>query len=449
MLWCAILHTPIAPNQLFAMKEQENIPASKVERATRFVKTGFKVGANYVKHYTQKALNQEVTREDLDRANAGDIYETLSELKGSALKVAQMLSMERNLLPDTYADIFSMAQHNAPPLSGPLIVKTFKQYMQHTPQELFDEFDMQAAYAASIGQVHRAVKNGRQLAVKIQYPGVADSVKSDLKLVKPFALRLLNMKEKDVRIFFDEVENKLLEETDYELELQRSVSISQKCNQLENLSFARYYPELSSKRILTMDWLNGVHLTDFINSNPSRELRNQIGQALWDFYSFQMHNLRLTHADPHPGNFLVQPNGKLAVLDFGCVKEIPESLYQPYFDVANPLVLNNPAELEKRFIALSMIYPDDTQADKDFFIPVFSKMINLLAAPFRNETFDFADDSFMKAAYEYGEQLARMPEIRNSGKPRGSQHVLYINRTFFGLYKLLNSLKANVKTRLL
>lgn len=88
------------------MKVQENIPASKVERATRFVKAGLKVGSNYVKHYTQKALNQDVSKEDLDRANAGDIYETLSELKGSALKIAQMLSMERNLLPDAYSDIF-------------------------------------------------------------------------------------------------------------------------------------------------------------------------------------------------------------------------------------------------------------------------------------------------------------------------------------------------------
>lgn len=431
------------------MKEQENIPASKVERATRFVKAGLKVGSNYVKHYTQKALNQDVTKEDLDRANAGDIYETLSELKGSALKVAQMLSMERNLLPDAYSDIFSMAQHSAPPLSGPLIVKTFKQYIQQTPQELFDEFDMQASHAASIGQVHRAVKNGVELAVKIQYPGVADSVKSDLKLVKPFALRLLNMKEKDVKIFFDEVEVKLLEETDYDLELKNSVAISSKCSHLENLKFAHYYPEYSSKRILTMSWLNGIPLGEFIKNNPTQEMRNKVGQALWDFYSYQMHALRITHADPHPGNFLIQPDGTVAVIDFGCVKEIPEELYHPYFDVANPDIMSNPEELEKRFIALSMIYPEDTQAEKDFFIPVFKNMIGMLGAPLQYPVFDFADDAFFKKVYEYGEQIARMPEIRNSGKPRGSQHVLYINRTFFGLYKLLNNLKATVTTRLL
>lgn len=431
------------------MKEQENIPASKVERATRFVKAGLKVGSNYVKHYTQKALNQDVSKEDLDRANAGDIYETLSELKGSALKVAQMLSMERNLLPDAYSDIFSMAQHSAPPLSGPLIVKTFKQYIQQTPQELFDEFDMQASHAASIGQVHRAVKNGVELAVKIQYPGVADSVKSDLKLVKPFALRLLNMKEKDVKIFFDEVEVKLLEETDYDLELKNSVAISSKCSHLENLKFAHYYPEYSSKRILTMSWLNGIPLGEFIKNNPTQEMRNKVGQALWDFYSYQMHALRITHADPHPGNFLIQPDGTVAVIDFGCVKEIPEELYHPYFDVANPDIMSNPEELEKRFIALSMIYPEDTQAEKDFFIPVFKNMIGMLGAPLQYPVFDFADDAFFKKVYEYGEQIARMPEIRNSGKPRGSQHVLYINRTFFGLYKLLNNLKATVTTRLL
>lgn len=178
-------------------------------------------------------------------------------------------------------------------------------------------------------------------------------------------------------------------------------------------------------------------------------MRNKVGQALWDFYSYQMHALRITHADPHPGNFLIQPDGTVAVIDFGCVKEIPEELYHPYFDVANPDIMSNPEELEKRFIALSMIYPEDTQAEKDFFIPVFKNMIGMLGAPLQYPVFDFADDAFFKKVYEYGEQIARMPEIRNSGKPRGSQHVLYINRTFFGLYKLLNNLKATVTTRLL
>jgi predicted unusual protein kinase regulating ubiquinone biosynthesis (AarF/ABC1/UbiB family) len=121
-----------------SMKYQNNIPATKVERATKFVQTGIKVGGNYIKHYAKKAFDSSVTREDLHEENAADIYSALSELKGSALKVAQMMSMDRNLLPRAYTERFAMAQYSAPPLSGPLVVKTFTNYFGKTPQQMFD-----------------------------------------------------------------------------------------------------------------------------------------------------------------------------------------------------------------------------------------------------------------------------------------------------------------------
>ena len=147
------------------MKEQESIPTSKVERSAKFVKTGIKVGGNYIKHYSKKLFNPDLSRDELNLDNASDIYSSLSELKGSALKVAQMLSMDKNILPKAYVDQFSLSQYNAPPLSGPLIVRTFNKYLGQTPAQIFDEFDMKSTNAASIGQVHRAKLNGRDLAV--------------------------------------------------------------------------------------------------------------------------------------------------------------------------------------------------------------------------------------------------------------------------------------------
>ena len=169
------------------MKEQDKIPVSKVSRATKFLSTGAKVGGNYVKYYSKKLLNSEVSRTELDQDNAADIYDALSELKGSALKVAQMLSMDQGLLPAAYSDKFQQAQYSAPPLSYPLVVKTFQQQIGKGPQELFDQFSTSAVKAASIGQVHRAKKTGTDLAVKVQYPGVANSIESDLRIVKPLA----------------------------------------------------------------------------------------------------------------------------------------------------------------------------------------------------------------------------------------------------------------------
>ncbi|MEL7148396.1 MAG: AarF/UbiB family protein, partial [Bacteroidota bacterium] len=271
------------------MKEQLSIPTSKVQRAAKFVRTGAKVGGNYIKHYTKKLIDPNLSKEELDQDNAEDIYGSLSELKGSALKVAQMLAMDKNLLPQAYQNQFAMAQYSAPPLSYPLVVKTFQQYFGKAPLDIFDEFSKNAVNAASIGQVHAAMLNGKKLAVKIQYPGVANSVTSDLKLVKPFALRLFNLSEKELGQYLQEVESKLLEETDYELELRRSTDITKACAHLDNLVFPNYYPEYSSERIITMDWVDGQHLKEFLQHNPSQEARQKIGQALWDFYDHQVH----------------------------------------------------------------------------------------------------------------------------------------------------------------
>jgi predicted unusual protein kinase regulating ubiquinone biosynthesis (AarF/ABC1/UbiB family) len=428
------------------MKEQNNIPATKVERATKFVTTGIKVGGNYIKHYAKKAFDSNVSNEGLHEDNAHDIYQALSELKGSALKVAQMMSMDRNMLPKAYTDKFTMAQYSAPPLSGPLVVKTFSKHFGKTPQELYDTFDMNAVNAASIGQVHRATKDGKKLAVKIQYPGVAQSVKSDLKMVKPFAVRLMNLNEKDVDKYMEEVETKLMEETDYVLELKSSVEISKACAHIPNLRFANYYPEFSCERVLTMDWMEGKHLGEFLKTNPSQEVRNRIGQALWDFYDFQVHTLRTVHADPHPGNFLMHEDGSLGIIDFGCVKVIPESYYRNYFSLINYAILNDQAYAERIFFDLEFINSMDSADERQFFTEIFKQMIVLLGQPFHAEIFDFGNDTYFDSVFEFGERLSKMKELRESKVARGSKDALYINRTYYGLYAMLNELKAQVRT---
>lgn len=428
------------------MKSQTSIPTSKVARAGQFVKAGVKVGGNYIKHYSKKLVNPELSRDELHKDNATDIYDALSELKGSALKMAQMLSMDRGLLPTAYTQKFAMSQYSAPPLSGPLVVKTFRTYFGKSPSELYDKFDVKASNAASIGQVHEAWKDGARLAVKVQYPGVADSVSSDLRIAKPLAIRLLNLNEKDIDRYMGEVESKLLEETDYELELKRSVNISQACSHIPNLIFARYYPELSSKRILTMDWLDGKHLKDFLQTNPTQEVRNQIGQALWDFYDFQIHTLRQVHADPHPGNFLMRADGTMGVIDFGCVKVIPDYYYDNYFRLINPDTLDDRALTEQIFDNLEYLLPTDTAKERAFFSDLFRQMIFMLGEPFANEEFDFGNNGYFDKVYAFADNLSKMDELRNANGARGSQDGLYINRTYYGLYAILNELNARVQT---
>lgn len=427
------------------MKEFDKIPVTKVQRASKFIATGAKIGTNYLKHYGRKLVDPTTTRNELHEDNAKDIYNSLSELKGSALKVAQMLSMDKNLLPKAYQQKFSMAQYSAPPLSYPLVVKTFQQYFGKSPDKIFETFTHKAVNAASMGQVHQATLNGKKLAVKIQYPGIGNSVKSDLAMVKPIALSMFNLNPAEYNEFIQEVEMRMMEETDYTLELKRSMDLSKKSSHISNILFPQYYPQYSSERILTMDWIEGKPLGEMIGKDFPKEAGQKLGQAMWDFYHFQMNELRSVHADPHPGNFIITPDYQLGIIDFGCVKVIPDKFYKLYFRLLDRNLLNNPKELEQVFYDLHFIYADDPAKDKQFFIKLFTQLVELLSRPFNGEYFDFADGAYFETLYNFGEKLSNMKELRESKKARGVRDALYINRTYFGLYNLLHDLKAKVQ----
>ena len=426
------------------MKTLDYIPTGKLERVGKLVSTGVKIGGNYIKYMGDKITNPEQAKENFDQNNAADIYDGLKSLKGSALKVAQMLSMEKNLLPSAYVDKFSLAQFSVPPLSGPLVRKTFKQYLGNYPEEIFDTFTAESVNAASIGQVHKAINKGKKLAVKIQYPGVANSISSDLTLVKPVATRLFNLRGKDSEKYFEEVEGKLIEETNYTRELEQSKEITEACSMIPNLKFPKYYPEFSCDKILTMDWMEGLHLSEYTARNNDPEQMQQVGQTLWDFYMYQMHVLKRVHADPHPGNFLVDKSGALVAIDFGCIKEVPEDFYVPYFELAQKEAIDDRDFFIDKITTLEILRPDDSAEDSAYITDLFHELLGVLTFPFHNDTFDFSDESFWSKVAQMSERLSQDEQIRKLNGNRGSRHFLYINRTFFGLYNLLHDLKADI-----
>ena len=427
------------------MKTLDKIPTGKIERAGKLVKTGVKIGGNYVKYYGKRLVNPELGREELDESNATDIYDGLKSLKGSALKVAQMLSMEKNLLPSAYVEKFSLSQFSVPPLSAPLVRKTFKKYLGKYPEDIFDSFERDSINAASIGQVHKAMKDGKELAVKIQYPGVAESIGSDLAIVKPIAIRMFNLQGKDSDKYFKEVENKLIEETNYILELNQSREITEACSIIPNIQFPKYYPELSSERIITMDWMKGKHLSEFAKTDFVSAIGDKLGQALWDFYMYQIHGLRKVHADPHPGNFLVSRDNILIAIDFGCIKEIPNEFYVPYFELAKEENISNDAIFMQKLYELEILTPTDSQRELDFFTALFKEMLTIFTSPFNQREFDFGSPDFWARIANLSERYSKDEQIRKMNGNRGSKHFLYMNRTFFGLYNLLHDLRAKVQ----
>ena len=424
---------------------QDKIAVSKLSRAGKLVNTGAKVGGNYMKYYAKRLL-KETSREELEEDNARDIYEAFSELKGGPLKVAQMLSMGDQILPKSFVDQFSRAQNNVDPLSYPLVRKMFKQAFAKYPEELFDNFSKEAVNAASIGQVHQGFIKGNKYAIKIQYPGVADSLKSDLRLIAPVATRIFGLKKSEIAPYLEEVEVKLMEETNYRQELDNAHTIIKGCKKIEELEFPNFLEKLSNDRVITMSWMDGTALSEWLKTDPDQEDRDKIGQALWDFYQHQIHKLKFMHADPHPGNFIITEDGKLGVIDFGCVKELPEDFYTAYMDLlksGEKDVQSN--DFVKALYKLDLLSEKDKVKAKELILSTFQQMFQLVGKPFFSETFDFSDDAYFQSIFEQGESLSKDPALRGL-TARGSRHFIYFNRTYFGLYQLLNKIGAKVKT---
>ena len=253
---------------------------------------------------------------------------------------------------------------------------------------------------------------------------------------------MFNITAKGSDKYFKEVEDKLIEETNYLLEIEQSKAVSEACKHLPNLKFPKYYDEFSSERIITMDWMAGEHLSEFTDKNTDQEKANLLGQTLWDFYMFQIHEFRKVHADPHPGNFLVSKDSELIALDFGCMKAIPEDFYTPYFELSDKNTIDNPELFTKKLYELEILREDDSKEELAFFSEMFHELLGLFTTPFNSEIFDFSDETFFGKIADIGERYSKNTQLRSMNANRGSKHFIYMNRTFFGLYNLLHDLKA-------
>jgi len=196
----------------------------------------------------------------------------------------------------------------------------FKSALGKYPEEMFHEFDPEPFAAAYLGQVHRAVTfNGEKVAVKIQYPAIRSAIESDLKLLRSAALpgRLTGHVPSAV---LDEIARGLLEETDYLHEAGNLEFFRKGLAGLEFVTVPRVHRELTSDRVLTMSFVEGETLSDWLKRKPPQTLRDLTGARLCECYETQIQHLRMIHADQHPGNFLFQPDGRFGLVDFGCVK---------------------------------------------------------------------------------------------------------------------------------
>jgi predicted unusual protein kinase regulating ubiquinone biosynthesis (AarF/ABC1/UbiB family) len=197
-----------------------DFPSSRFERGKIFAKTGIKAGSRYAKHYLGRPFHHdpEISKSELHQNTAREVFDEFTKLRGTALKIAQALSMDQGFLPDEFAEVMTQAQYRVPPVNKALTRSIIKKELGKYPEQIFKTFSAEAMAAASIGQVHKAVmQDGRSVAVKIQYPGVRDTIESDLGIARLLFKQLVK-RGSDIDPYFDEVRQTLLKETNYLIE---------------------------------------------------------------------------------------------------------------------------------------------------------------------------------------------------------------------------------------
>lgn len=418
-----------------------DFPSSKYERGKIFAKTGLKVGKNYASHYLKTLTGRKSEKAAVDKKTAEDVFGEFTNLRGTALKMAQTFSIDQGYLPEEFTEIMTQAQYKVPPINRSLVRSIIRRELGKYPEQIFKEFNSEALAAASIGQVHKArLKDGRPVAVKIQYPGVRDTISSDISLAGSIFKRLTS-NGTDLDEYIEEIESTLLKETDY---IQEGNSITRFHERFSSNGIVtpEWIPELSTEKVLTMTFIEGIHLKEFLECNPQQEERNHFGQLLWDFFHKQIRDRKEIHADTHPGNFIFTPDNKLGVVDYGCVKSFPEEFFINYLKLLPVHLKMDEEEIIRLYKELDVLKTDPENSKSERAIFEFCKNYGYtFALPYIEDQFNFGDEEYKRIMAGY----TKNAPITNG--PRGSKHFIFTTRVHLGLYHLLMKLKAVVQTK--
>lgn len=312
---------------------------STLGRVRRYARVGASVGGLAARLGAERVLGVK-----MDRAqHAVDLRNALGGLKGPLMKVAQIMSTIPDALPKEYVQELAQLQANAPAMGQAFVKRRMQAELGPQWQARFKAFDLTAAAAASLGQVHRATAlDGRELAVKLQYPDMASAVEADLRqLSLIFGIYRRYDAAIDTTHIHDEIAARLREELDYELESRHMRLYSAMLADEPGVHVPAVVPELTTKRLLAMGWLDGKRLMDF--KDAPQETRNSIAFNLFRAWYVPFYRCGVIHGDPHLGNYTVRDDLGINLLDFGCVRIFPPKFVGGVIDLYRAISTNDRA----------------------------------------------------------------------------------------------------------
>ena len=375
---------------------------------------------------------------DLQEKTAEQVFKVLGELKGVAMKFGQALSVFEAALPEEiakpYRETLTKLQEAAPPLPARVVHKVLAKELGEDWRDNFADFNDTPAASASIGQVHRGIwKDGRAVAVKVQYPGAAEALVSDLNQIQRFSKIFgLFMPGLEMKPLLEELRARIIEEVDYRYEAQAQEACWNAYENDPDIAIPKVVAV--SDRVLVSEWLDGTPLSRIIAAGTQEE-RNNAGIKLARFHFTAPMRAGLLHADPHPGNFRVLKDGRLGVLDFGACNRLPNGFPEPFKRLLRNALEGDAIALYNGFKADGFILPDvdvDPQLVLDYLLP----LVEPLRTPYFTYTREWLRD-----------QSARVGDPRNPTAKIGFQlnlpaEYMLIHRVTLGTTGIFCQLRA-------
>ncbi len=430
--------------------DQENAKpeAPTSSRFARFARMSSLTAGVAARHLGQKvasAFRDDHSQEKAEKVSqlksATQITKTLGELKGAAMKLGQMLATDPELLPKEMVEELQKLQHSAPAMPFAVVKQVIEEALHQPLDDVFDDFGERPIGAASIGQVHRArTKDGADVAIKVQYPGIADTIVSDMKnLGGLLSLARAQLPKERVDAYLDEVTSVIQAESNYLKEAENLERFQVVLKNLPGVRVPTPVHELTRKNVLVMEYLSGQKIETWLETARAEDKAEQ-GKRLLEVFLQTIHRHHVLHADPHPGNFLILDQVEavggvpvLGILDCGCVRE-----YESVFcdDLIALLVTLWKHDLDAMQIAWRRLGFMDKGVDAD---DVYEWCQLILAPMLRDEVWDFGAWKIQEEAFAF---VLAHPRVKLWAPPR---EVLFYIRTLAGLRGLLSKtgLKLN------
>jgi aarF domain-containing kinase len=428
--------------EILADLARRPVPVSSLHRLWTLGELSAQVCLAYSALWTRKWFSDAETRKkqvmETNLRIALKIFHRLAYLRGAMTKLGQTMGNLPEIVPDEVAVMLARLNFEAPPMHYSLIRAVVANEFGREPEELFASFDKEAFAAASVGQVHRArLRSGEEVAVKIQYPGIARTIDADFRNLAAllFPLRLNNDWEY-VRAQFDEVRRMLHQEVDYRQEADSQRKARELFTAEDGIVIPRVFDDYSTERVLTTEYLRGRHLEDFLATNPSQTSRDRAG-TLIERSHLRMYFAYTNYADPSPGNYLFLEDGRLGLLDFGCIQHFGEE-EREIVRLSQRFIRDDQQAIEELFqIAFC------GASEKDAAFPKYRRLMEMsrdwMMEPMRCDgAFDFGDEGHLRRGIEFVREMLQERTLR------GHPHYVYYNRCIWSTNALLYRLRAGV-----